>query len=187
MRITEQTDPCDPTNQERAMLATRKSNEQLEVEIREALGHIPSVNANGIGITADHRLVFLNGHVLGETWRVAIVEAVLRIDEVHAVVDEMKVRTSVSGAHDANLACEATAVLRESLANPNGHVKVIVRDGKVWLHRIGEGAAEKPAILASFRRVLVAQGLKMDVEFLPWPEDDSVKASVHTDRSLLPA
>jgi hypothetical protein len=169
------------------MMETQMSNEQLEVEIREALVRVPSVNANGIGITADHRLVFLNGHVLGETWRAAIVEAVLRLDGVHAVVDEMKVRTSVSCAQDANLACEATAALRESLVNPDGHVKVIVRDGKVWLHHQSAVAAEEGAILAAFRSSLASQGLQMEVEFLACPADNAITPSAKPDRSLLPA
>jgi len=54
--------PSRPLTFERAkkespMMETRRINEQLEVDIREALGRVPSLNANGIGITADHRLV----------------------------------------------------------------------------------------------------------------------------------
>jgi osmotically-inducible protein OsmY len=168
-------------------METRKSNKQLQVDIREELGRVPSVDANAIGITADRGLVFLSGHVLGESWREATVKATLRVEGVHALVDEIKVRTSLSCAHDANLACEATAALRESIAVKGGRVRVIVRDGRVWLNGNPSAAAEKQAILTSFRDVLAAQGLKMDVEFLSWRDDGSTTPDPAPDRLLLPA
>ena len=65
----------------------QKSNERLQVEVREELTREPSVDSNTIGITTDQGLVYLSGQVLGVTQRRSADEAALRVDGVRAVID----------------------------------------------------------------------------------------------------
>jgi osmotically-inducible protein OsmY len=169
------------------MTVTRKTNEALEANIRDVLGRMATINANRIGITSDNGLIFLNGHVRGVTWRESIVQAALQVDGVQAVVDELKVRTSHSCFQNVELASQATGVLKELTALTGGRMKVVVRDGKVWLSGSGLGASEKQTILAAFRDVLDAKGLHMDVEVSTSLQDDSITADPTPGRSLRPA
>jgi osmotically-inducible protein OsmY len=136
----------------------QKSNKQLQFAVREVLEHEPSIDSNAIGITVDHGLVFLSGHVLGVSQRRATEEAALRIDGVRAVIDELKVRPGRWGAHDADLACVATDALRQLVGLPDGRFKVVIRDGKVRLKGAVCNSDEKTVIGATVQNAICGGG-----------------------------
>jgi hypothetical protein len=135
--------------EESPTMETQKSNRQIQAEVREELAREPSVDPDAIGITADHGLVFLSGHVLGVTQRRSATAAALRVDGIRAVIDELKIRPGRWGAHDADLACVAADSLRQLIGLPDGRVKVIVRDGKVRLKGAVSSPDEKALIAAT--------------------------------------
>jgi hypothetical protein len=157
---------------------TQKSNKQLQIEVHEELAREPSVDSNAIGITVDHGLVFLSGHVLGVTQRRCAEEAALRVEGVRAVVDELKVRPGRWGPHDADLACVATDSLKQLIGLPDGRVKVIVRDGRVYLKGAVSNPDQRALIEAAVRDAIGRNGdlendVSVDTRALPTlpPED----------------
>lgn len=132
----------------------QKSNERLQVEVREELTREPSVDSNTIGITTDQGLVYLSGQVLGVTQRRSADEAALRVDGVRAVIDWLKIRSGRRGSHDADLACAATDSLDRLIGLPDGRVKVVVRNGKVVLKGIVSRQDQKDVIAATVQGVI---------------------------------
>ncbi len=132
----------------------RKSDKQMQAEIREELAREPSVDSNAIGITADHGLVFLSGHALGVSQRRAAVEAAQRVGGVRAVIDELKIRPGRWGAHDADVASVATDSLSHLVGLPDGRVKVIVRNGQVRLNGSVARVDERDLIGAAVRHAI---------------------------------
>ncbi len=152
---------------------TLKNNKQLQVAVREELKREHTVDADAIGITVDHSLVFLSGHVLGVTQRRTAEEAALRVDGVRAVIDELKIRPGRWGAHDADLACLVTDSLNQLIGLPDGRVKFVVREGKVRLKGAVSQSDEKEAIASNVRRAIghdrsLDNAIVIQPEASPW-------------------
>jgi BON domain len=159
----------------------QKSNKQLQFAVREVLEHEPSIDSNAIGITVDHGLVFLSGHVLGVSQRRTTEEAALRVDGVRAVIDELRVRHGRWGAHDADLACVTTDALSQLVGLPDGRVKVVVRDGKVRLKGAVSSSDEKNIVGTTVRNAICGGGF-LDNSISVEPETSSFR-----DRDRVPA
>lgn len=140
------------------MMERPKTNKQLQLEVREQISREPLIDSNAIGITADHGLVFLSGHVLGVSPRRLAEDLALRVDGVHGVVDELKIRPGRWGTHDADLASVATDSLKQLIGLPDGRVKVVVREGKVRLKGTVSCPEEKAAIVATVWQAIGCHG-----------------------------
>jgi osmotically-inducible protein OsmY len=158
-----------------------KSDKQIQDAVREGLEHEPLVDANRIGITADHGLVFLSGHVLGLTQRQEIEEIALRVDGVRAVVDEMKSRPGRWGLNEVDLACAATDALQRPGVLADGRVKVIVQGGKVRLEGVVGSPDEKDVIATAVRAAIGRDGtvddeITIEPAAVPWPSSEGWRA-----------
>ncbi len=143
-------------------METLKSNKQLQAEVREELKHEHSMNSDVIGITADHGLIFLSGQALGVTQRRLAEEAALRVDGVRAVIDEIKVRPGRWCAHEADLAFAAADSLKRLIGLPDGRVKVVVRDDKIYMQGAVSHQEDKERIAATVRGAIGPEQVMVD-------------------------
>jgi osmotically-inducible protein OsmY len=132
----------------------RQDNERLQAEVRRELSRHPSIDADAIGIKADHGLILLSGRVLGCTQRRCVEDATLRVAGIRAVVDEMKVGPGHRELQDAELACMVADTLARLNGPPGARVGVVVHEGKVRLAGTAVGAGQKALAVAAAERAV---------------------------------
>ncbi|UJB21673.1 MULTISPECIES: BON domain-containing protein [Lysobacter] len=110
------------------------NSERLRKYVLEELAFDPRVDASGIGVTVDERIVKLTGHVHSLADKIAVAEAVERVKGVRGVVLDVEVRCPPdSHVSDEVLVKRATDVLAWDTSLPKGAVKVTVDQGCLTL------------------------------------------------------
>lgn len=110
------------------------NSERLRRYVLEELAFDPRVDASGIGVTVEERIVKLTGHVHSLADKIAVAEAVERVKGVRGVVLDVEVRCAPdSHVSDEVLAKRATDVLAWDTSLPKDAVKVTVDQGCVTL------------------------------------------------------
>jgi hyperosmotically inducible protein len=111
-----------------------KTDRQLKQEVEAELEWDPAVNAAGIGVEVNDRVVTLAGHLDSYAEKLAAEKAAQRVGEVKAVVVELDVRLPHSDKRtDTDIANAADSILRWTVGLPHGAVKVQVEKGVVTL------------------------------------------------------
>ncbi len=127
--------------------------DMVETALRTALGH----DAPHIGVSADHGTVTLTGQLHTEEHRQAAHAATLEVWGVHAVADDIVVRSpQSSGETDTELAMAAQRALQHAPDLPIDAVVAEVRDHVVTLTGKVSSTAER---LAAERAVVTLPGL----------------------------
>lgn len=110
------------------------NSDRLRKYVLEELAFDPRVDASGIGVGVDDRIVKLTGHVHSLADKIAVAEAVERVKGVRGVVLDVEVRCPPdSHVSDEVLAKRATDVLAWDTSLPKGAVKVTVDQGCLTL------------------------------------------------------
>lgn len=110
------------------------NSERLRKYVLEELAFDPRVDASGIGVSVDERIVKLTGHVHSLADKIAVAEAVERVKGVRGVVLDLEVRSPPdSHVSDKVLAKRAADVLEWDTTLPRGAVKVAVDQGCLTL------------------------------------------------------
>jgi len=110
------------------------NSERLRKYVLEELAFDPRVDASGIGVSVEERIVKLTGHVHSLADKIAVAEAVERVKGVRGVVLDLEVRCPPdSHVSDEVLAKRAADVLEWDTTLPRGAVKVAVDQGCLTL------------------------------------------------------
>lgn len=110
------------------------NSERLRKYVLEELAFDPRVDATGVGVGIDERIVRLTGHVHSLADKIAVAEAVERVRGVRGVVLDIEVRCPPeSHVSDEVLAKRATDVLAWNTSLPKDAVKVTVEQGCLTL------------------------------------------------------
>lgn len=110
------------------------NSERLRKYVLEELAFDPRVDASGIGVSVDERIVKLTGHVHSLADKIAVAQAVERVKGVRGVVLDVEVRCPPdSHVSDEVLVKRATDVLAWDNSLPKGAVKVTVDQGCLTL------------------------------------------------------
>jgi len=116
------------------------ADHQLKTDVLAELAWAPGVNADHIGVTADHGVVTLTGHVDAYWQKLAAEKAVGRVQGVKGVTEEIEIRLP---AHIKRTDDEITEAALDRLAwesaIPKDAVKVKVENGYVTLTGEVEG------------------------------------------------
>ncbi|MEP7089587.1 MAG: BON domain-containing protein [Nocardioidaceae bacterium] len=105
----------------------------LKSAIIDELRWTPSIDPAHIGISVNDGAVTLSGEVESYPEKLRTQQAVQRVRGVHAIAQEMTVRSAFAGADDADIAREAGAALDKAVDVPDGSVEVSVHDHVVTL------------------------------------------------------
>ena len=118
-------------------MTTTQTPAQTDHQVKEAilaeLDWLPSVQADRIGVAINDGAVTLSGQVPTYPEKTAAVRAAFRVRGVTAVADEVEVRNTWTRRQDADIARDATDLVKRSLMARGDTVKVEVHDRRIIL------------------------------------------------------
>lgn len=128
-----------------------KSNKDLQHDVLEELDFEPSVDASGIGVTANSGIISLTGTVRSYAEKCAAAQAAQRVAGVRAVADEIKVELPyLHERDDTDIAGAAARALKWDVLVPSRKIQVKVEGGWVTL----EGQVDSNYQQAAARRAV---------------------------------
>ncbi|TWB47677.1 BON domain-containing protein [Nitrospirillum viridazoti] len=140
------------------------NDKQLQKDILAELDWEPFVNPAHIGVSVDHGVVTLTGHVTSFAEKHAAAEAVRRVRGVRALVQDMHVQlTDPLWPDDADIATAAVARLSWRTGIPAEAIKVSVENGGVMLTGQVENHGQREIAAAEVRDI---PGVRMVVNAL---------------------
>jgi osmotically-inducible protein OsmY len=133
---------------------------QIKRDVEAELEWEPSVNAAGIGVAVNNRLVTLTGRVAGFPERWAAERAAARVTGVAAVASELEVRLASSSERtDEDIARTALNSLNWNVSVPSHAIQVQVSHGWVTLAGTVEWRYEKKAAERAVRNLIGVRGV----------------------------
>lgn len=156
-----------------------KSDFELQRDVIAELDWEPSVEAAEIGVSVENGIVTLRGHVktLTEKWMAE--RAAQRIDGVHAVTDELRIRLAGdSHRDDTDIARVALNALDWNAAVPADRIKLIVENGLITLEGTVEHRYQKQAAEDAVRNLKGAQGVSNKITVKPRVSPGDVKNQI---------
>ena len=111
-----------------------KTDIQIRKDVIAELDFDPRLDAEAIGVTVEHGVVTLTGHVPNYAQKVAAENAAKRVSRVRGVAQDIEVRFAASSPHDdTEIAERAANILSWNVFQPKDGVKVRVEKGWVTL------------------------------------------------------
>lgn len=111
-----------------------RTNNELQRAVMEALAWEPSIDAAGIGVSAESGIVTLNGIVKSLPQKWTAVRVAQHVSGVKAVTDQLAVNLPGDfERNDADIARAAVNALDWNVSVPRDQVKVLVENGHVTL------------------------------------------------------
>ncbi len=111
-----------------------KSDAQLRRDVEDELDAEPSLDASSIGVSVQHDIVTLSGHVPSYSGKLAAERCAARIEGVGAVASEIDIRLPHGGrVTDEDIARAAINALAWNSLVPTGRIKVAVSSGWITL------------------------------------------------------
>lgn len=130
------------------------NSERLRKHVLEELAFDPRIDASGIGVAVDERIVKLTGHVHSLADKIAAAEAVERVKGVRGAVIDIEVRCPPdSSVTDEVIAKRATEVLAWNASLPAGSVMVSVERGCLTLTGTVDWQFQRSGIESDLRRL----------------------------------
>ncbi len=141
---------------------------KLQESVLAELAYEPSVTAGHIGVTADHGVVALTGHVETYPQKHAAEMAVRRVKGVLAVADEIEVRLPAQSARsDESIAAAAIERLSWDVTIPGDTVVVTVQGGWVTLSGMVDWYYQRDAAQMAIRPLTGVIGVTNEVSIKP--------------------
>jgi osmotically-inducible protein OsmY len=111
-----------------------KSDSQIQRDILAELKWDPAVDETDVGIEVNDGIVTLTGTVDSYAKKLAAERAVLRVQGVRALAEEVEINVYSGGlASDTEIATTAAGALEDDASIPKNRVRVRVEDGKITL------------------------------------------------------
>lgn len=135
----------------------------------------PSVTAAHIGVTADHGVVTLSGHVGSYAEKLAAETAARRVKGVRAVAEEIEVRLPFDAKRtDAEIAAAAVDRLLWNTSVPRHSVEVTVENGWVTLSGQLDWFYQREAVEQDVRPLLGVTGVSNQTTIRPHVDTSSL-------------
>jgi len=162
------------TGKERENMTTMtiKSDAVLRQDVEEELTFEPKVKAAHIGVSAENGVVVLSGHVgtYSERWEAE--RAVLRVQGVRGLANELQVELAPLHLRDDHSVTRAVVdALEANLMVPEG-VQVKVYNGLVTLMGEVEWQFQRQAAEAAVRHLVGVQGVMNTISLKPQAQID---------------
>lgn len=140
----------------------------LRQDVLDELDFEPSINAANIGVSVDHGVVTLTGHVSTYAQKAAAEAVVRRVKGVKGIAQEIDVQPF--GAHataDDEIARRAVTILAWNTTIPENAVQVTVQRGWVTLTGSVAWQYQKTAATEVVQRLGGVIGISNDIEIKP--------------------
>jgi VCBS repeat-containing protein len=154
------------------------TDKELQDAVEQELRWEPSVHAEHIGVSVNHGIVQLDGHVNGYHEKWAAEHATMRVANVKAVASELKVELPSSETRtDADIARAALNLLEWNVLVPNT-VKVQVTDGWLTLKGTVEWQYSKEEAERAVRSLTGVKTVVNEIAVKPSVSADGVKSKI---------
>lgn len=155
------------------------NSEKLQRYVMEELAFDPRVDATGIAVKVNDRIVTLTGHANSAADKDAITEAVKRVRGVRGIVVDIEVRCPPEYyVPDEQIAERATQVLAWKTEIPRDTVKVTVEDGCMTLSGTVDWQFQRQAIEEDLRRLAGVVGVKNEIAIRRVSRTNDIRHSI---------
>jgi len=135
----------------------------------------PRLDARDIGVAVKDGVVALTGHVRSYAERCAAEQAVQSVIGVQAVANDIVIKLPTGDKNtDPELAAIAIAALKHDVTVPSGDIKVVLRDGWIWLEGHVEHWFQKDAAQAAVARLRGIRGVSNNLAIRCQPSQPDV-------------
>jgi osmotically-inducible protein OsmY len=137
------------------------TDQQLHEEILAELAFEPEVHPERIGVSVEHGVVTLSGHVDSYSQKLAAERVVKRVYSAKAVVDDLEVRLpGRDEVPDTELAEAAIRAIEGLSQIPRDSVRITVRDGHLSLEGKVEWQYQRRAVENAIRHLRGVRGVR---------------------------
>jgi osmotically-inducible protein OsmY len=146
----------------------KKTDEELQRDVRIELLWEPSVTATHIGVSVKDGVVTLTGHVPSYFEKLGAERAAKRVAGVRAVANEIDVKLPDSKKQtDEDIAAAAVRALNSKLFVPADRIKVTVNDGWVTLEGDVKWQFQRNAAERAVRNLRGIKGIRNLIQIRP--------------------
>ena len=145
-----------------------KSDSEIERDVRDELKWDPDLNSDDIAISVKNGVVTLAGFVPSYSDKFEAEAAAKRVAGVLAVANDLEVRLpAVDQRPDPDIARDAVAALKTQLPISYDRIKVIVKNGWVYLEGSAEWQYQKTTAEIAVRKVKGVKGVTNSIALKP--------------------
>jgi osmotically-inducible protein OsmY len=156
-----------------------KTNGQLRQDVIDELQYEPSIEAAGIGVTAQDGIITLSGTVKSYTEKWSATRATERVSGVKAVVDEIKVNLPYTHERgDRDIAQAAVQALEWDVQVPHTRIMVKVEHGRITLEGEVDYKYQQTAALNAVRNLTGVNAVVNLIHIKPIADPSEVKVKI---------
>jgi osmotically-inducible protein OsmY len=160
-----------------------KTDEVIHDDVIEELNWDPEISAKDVGVEVDDGVVTLTGTVESYAKKVAAERAVLRIEGVRAVANDISVK-ALGTSQDTDIAKAAATAIESNSLVPIDKIEIIVKNGKITLTGEVDWAYQRSAAVGSVRLLSGVRDVIDLIRVKPAPaSEEVVKAGI--ERALV--
>jgi osmotically-inducible protein OsmY len=145
-----------------------KSDNEIERDVRDELKWDPDLNSDDIAISVKNGVVTLAGFVPSYSDKFEAEAAAKRVVGVLAVANDLEVRLpAIDQRPDPDIARDAVAALKTQLPISYDRIKIIVKNGWVYLEGSAEWQYQKTTAEIAVRKVKGVKGVTNSIALKP--------------------
>jgi osmotically-inducible protein OsmY len=145
-----------------------KSDSEIERDVRDELKWDPDLNSDDIAISAKNGVVTVAGFVPSYSDKFEAEAAAKRVAGVLAVANDLEVRLpAIDQRPDPDIARDAVAALKTQLPISYDRIKIIVKNGWVYLEGSAEWQYQKTTAEIAVRKVKGVKGVTNSIALKP--------------------
>jgi osmotically-inducible protein OsmY len=145
-----------------------KSDEEIERDVRDELKWDPDLDADDIAVSVKNGVVTLAGFVPSYSDKFEAEAAAKRVAGVLAVANDLEVRLpAIDQRPDPDIARDAVAALKTQLPISYDRIKIIVKNGWVYLEGSAEWQYQKTTAEIAVRKVKGVKGVTNSIALKP--------------------
>ena len=145
-----------------------KSDSEIERDVRDELKWDPDLNSDDIAISVKNGVVTLAGFVPSYSDKFEAEAAAKRVAGVLAVANDLEVRLpAIDQRPDPDIARDAVAALKTQLPISYDRIKIIVKNGWVYLEGSAEWQYQKTTAEIAVRKVKGVKGVTNSIALKP--------------------
>jgi osmotically-inducible protein OsmY len=156
-----------------------KSDSEIERDVRDELKWDPDLNSDDIAISVKNGVVTLAGFVPSYSDKFEAEAAAKRVAGVLAVANDLEVRLpAIDQRPDPDIARDAVAALKAQLPISYDRIKVIVKNGWVYLEGSAEWQYQKTTAEIAVRKVKGVKGVTNSITLKPQVQPSELQRKI---------
>jgi osmotically-inducible protein OsmY len=156
-----------------------KSDSEIERDVRDELRWDPDLNADDIALSVKNGVVTLAGFTPSYSDKFEAEAAAKRVAGVLAVANDIEVRLpAIDQRPDPDIARDAVSALKAQLPISYDRIKVIVKDGWVYLEGAAEWQYQKTTAENAVRKVKGVKGVTNSIVLKPQVKPSDIQRKI---------